>query len=152
MIRAMGWCNVFHVCLIAEQFVCGYDVIPDNIGPVYVSICHRDAHRWIIRPKHVTYSLAKRMALCHSTHCLTIAIAWRWCETIWRIRHASLVSAMLNTPDGYCHVDAINCFHFIAPKRDGDWAVSHSNQCALHYSKYHIHYYYPRAKYSLTKR
>lgn len=43
---------------------------------------------------------------------------------------------MPSTPDGFCRAVAINYFHFTAPKRDGDWAVSHSNQCALHYSEF----------------
>lgn len=116
--------------------MCGCVVIRDNIGRAYVSICHRDAQRWIIRQKHGTSSLAKRMALFHNTHYPTIAIDWHWCETIWRIRHASRAFAMPSTPDGYCRAVAINCFHFIAPKRDGVWAVSHSNQCARHYSEW----------------
>lgn len=122
--------------LFSERFVCGYVVIPVNIGPAYVSTCHRVVHRWITRQKHGTYSSDKTMVLCHSTHCPTIAIDWRWCEIIWPIRRALLVSAMPNTPAGFCLVDAINCFRFIAPKREDDWADSHSNQCALHYSEY----------------
>lgn len=121
--------------LFAERFVYGCAVTRVNIGQVYVNICHRDVQRWTIRPKRVTYSSDRRMALCRSTHCPTIAIDWHWYVIIWRIRHVWPVHVMRNTPDGFYRVDAISCFHSIARKRDDDWVVSHSIPCARHYSE-----------------